>query len=205
MRPAILLPGMVGAGESGYRLAVEAPGPIAPRDLAALGKRRGQRARRRPLACHGTAPAAPTLLDDRALVLGGVVQEMGGALSPAGRAVHGRPPGSRGRQAAAEQWLQAPQWRGARPFFATRSRLSALAVRRVCRGSPEASQGGRPSAGRARRTAWQDARLPVAAASGRPARWRALGRTPRRDVFRAFFACRSASERGWAALRREWK
>ena len=84
-----------------------------------------------------------------------VMQDVRRTMHPAIGHMHVGPQGRGVIQTPLEDGLQAPQFLGQGPLFSTRSRLSAMVLRRVWSVSPEAAKGGRPSSVRALRTALQ--------------------------------------------------
>jgi len=186
-------------------IAVAQTRPITAAAFEQLGDRRRARARSGVVPGHCPTQPLPAPLHRGLPALVRVVQAGRRPLDPARGAADGGPQ-RRGRvQPALQDGLQARAGLGPGPLCSTRSRRSAMAVRRSWRVRPEAASGGRPSLVRARRTARQEPCLTSAGGSGRPARGRALGRIPRTRFFSVFLAWRSASEMGCAASRRAWQ
>ena len=127
--------------------------PVTPGHFVKVRQRRSERAGSGPVLHDGTEQALHTTLHRGPIDLGLVITEMDDAMHPfVGNAHIG--PQSRGvRQTPPQKSPQTDEGFGEAPFFAPRSRLSAIAVKRSCSLSPAAPSGGRPSSVRALRTA----------------------------------------------------
>jgi hypothetical protein len=192
----------MGARALRHAITVAQTRPRTVADLEKGGDGRRQRACVGAVPLHRPAEPGQALLHRGLTALVLLLEAVHRTLHPARGHLHVGPPGRGVVQTPLEGGLQTPQGLGPGPLGSTRSRRSALVLRCGGRMSPEAAPGGRPSSGRARRTALQGPRLISAAGAGRPASWRAIGRRPRTRFCRVCLAWRSASSRGLAASRR---
>jgi len=155
MRAKELFQIIIGPRQLRDAIAVEQTRPITAADFEKMVDRRRERARAGSVPAHRPQQPLQAPLDGGLPELILVVQEVRRPLDPAlGNADVG--PQRCGRvQPAPQGGLQAPEGLGQGPLFSTRSRLSAMAVRRSWSLSPEAASGGWPSSVRALRTALQ--------------------------------------------------
>jgi hypothetical protein len=196
---------MMGTGQIRDALTTKQAWPGAPADLQQVCHRGGEGPGLGLRLPHGPAQPWPPPPHRCLRALRVRMQEVRRAMDPVRGSTH-RGPQRRGRvQPVPQDRLQAPAGLGPGPLCSTRSRLGARAVRRSWRGRPAAAQGGRPSSGRALRTALQSPRMPSASGAVRPATARARGRPPRPCFVRPLLAWRSAAEIGVAAARRSGK
>jgi hypothetical protein len=193
IRAAKLFQIILGPGQIRHGRAGKESGPVTPGALPEGHQGRGKRPCGSQVSRHRPQEAPEATRHGQGLALVLIPKDMGRPMDPVRPRTDVGPQLSRVDQAALKQGLQPAQLLGQGPLFAPCSRLAAIALRRSGSLSPEASRGGRPSSVRALRTAAQEPRTTSASGSRRPARRRAMGRTPRPRFFSAFLAWRSAS------------
>ena len=155
LRPEELLQIIVGARQARDGVAVEQPWSVAARHLGEVLNGASQPSGQGAMADHGTGQPMQAPPHGAGREAGLVLEDARRLMNPAKGDLHIRPEPGCARQATKDETLQPLQLGTQRPFFATRSRLAATAVRRSLSLSPEAASGGRPSSVMALRTAAQ--------------------------------------------------